>query len=148
PFVDYVLHNDTAKELLNWTKPTFVPDETFFAMLNANPQLGIKGTYKGFPEHNASRPYLTRFKNWSYFRRPCAEKKYVRGICIITTGDLWQMKNATQLFANKLFIQEDRVAVGCLEERHFNNTRDEYLGVKTFNTTYYENLDFVKNRVE
>ncbi|CAG5130225.1 unnamed protein product, partial [Candidula unifasciata] len=79
PFVDYVLHNDTAKELLNWTKPTFVPDETFFAMLNANPQLGIIGTYKGlffgkpcnpqdggligFPKRSA----LLGFSQWAHF---------------------------------------------------------------------------------
>jgi hypothetical protein len=46
-FVDYILHNKIATDLLNWTKPTGHPDETFFNILNANPQLGIRGTYKG-----------------------------------------------------------------------------------------------------
>ncbi|KAH9514856.1 Beta-1,3-galactosyl-O-glycosyl-glycoprotein beta-1,6-N-acetylglucosaminyltransferase 3 [Bulinus truncatus] len=41
-FVDYILHNQTAKDLLDWVKHTIIPDETFFTMLNHNPQLGIR----------------------------------------------------------------------------------------------------------
>ncbi|CAG5122442.1 unnamed protein product, partial [Candidula unifasciata] len=43
-FVDFI-HNKTAQDLLLWTKKTLIPDETFFSMLNANPKLGIRGTY-------------------------------------------------------------------------------------------------------
>ncbi|BFZ13676.1 hypothetical protein BsWGS_16715 [Bradybaena similaris] len=47
-FVDYILHNETAKALLYWTeKNTSVGVEVFFATLNHNPQLGIRGSYKG-----------------------------------------------------------------------------------------------------
>uniref|UniRef100_A0A0B7AB18 Uncharacterized protein n=1 Tax=Arion vulgaris TaxID=1028688 RepID=A0A0B7AB18_9EUPU len=143
-FVDYILHNDTAKDLLDWTKTTFVPDETFFPILNANPQLGIKGTYKGEPEHTAGRPYLARFKNWG--GTPCARRR-VRQICILTTGDLYLLGNTNLMFANKFFLNEDRVVISCLEEKIFNNTRDLFTGAKIFNTTYYANLDFVKNQV-
>ena len=30
-----------------WLKPTLVPDESFFAVINHNPHLGVKGSYKG-----------------------------------------------------------------------------------------------------
>ncbi|CAG5116301.1 unnamed protein product [Candidula unifasciata] len=83
-FVGYILLNDTAKQLLNWTNKTSIPDETYFAMLNANPQLGIKGTYKGIPEPSIKRPFIARFKNWGDL--PCAET-FVRNICILTTGE-------------------------------------------------------------
>lgn len=47
-YVGYALHNDTAKQLLEWVKKdTSFPDETFFATLNHNPQLGIRGSCKG-----------------------------------------------------------------------------------------------------
>ena len=46
-FVDYVLHDQRAHDLLNWTRHTKVPDETFFASLNHNPSLEVPGSYKG-----------------------------------------------------------------------------------------------------
>ncbi|BFZ13672.1 hypothetical protein BsWGS_16711 [Bradybaena similaris] len=146
-FVDYVLHNKTAKALLQWAeKNTSVPDETFFATLNHNPQLGIRGSYKGVPETDDNgKPFLTRFKNWGSFK--CDGGVYVRAICILTLGDLPLLGKAKHYFANKFYLSEDRVVVGCLEEKIFNDTRDEYMGVKTFDTSYYANLSFVKNKV-
>ncbi|CAG5124431.1 unnamed protein product [Candidula unifasciata] len=143
-FVDYILHNGTAKEILEWTRQTEIPDEAFFAVLGANPQLGIRGTYKGNPELSIRNPFLSRYKNWGSL--PCAGR-FVRDICILTTGDLHLLFKAKEMFANKFFLQEDRIVIGCLEEKIFNDTRDEYLGTKTFETSYYESLDFVKNQV-
>ncbi|CAG5125274.1 unnamed protein product [Candidula unifasciata] len=145
-YVGFILQNRISYDLLNWTKKTFIPDETFFAILNANPQLGIKGTYKGEPEHSATRPFLARYKVWEWDPIPCAGK-YVRDVCILTTGDLPLLGQAKEMIANKFFLDWDRVVIGCLEEKIFNNTRDEYLGIKTVNTSYYSNLDFVKNQV-
>ncbi|XP_059144082.1 beta-1,3-galactosyl-O-glycosyl-glycoprotein beta-1,6-N-acetylglucosaminyltransferase-like [Physella acuta] len=144
-FVDYILHNDTAKDLLEWVKGTGVPDETFFATLNHNPQLGIRGSYKGHPDSgHVIKPYLARFKNCGGI--PCAGRR-VREICILSTGDLPLLFNATQLFANKFYLWEDFLSVGCLEEKLMNDTRDEFLGVKTFNVSYYESLGFLNNLV-
>ncbi|XP_059174353.1 beta-1,3-galactosyl-O-glycosyl-glycoprotein beta-1,6-N-acetylglucosaminyltransferase-like [Physella acuta] len=145
-FVDYILHNDTAKDLLEWVKGTGVPDETFFATLNHNPQLGIRGSYKGEPETDDTiKPFLSRYKNW-FGMYPCAGQS-VRGICILSTGDLPLLYESKQLFANKFYLSEDLLSVGCLEEKLMNDTRDEFQGVKTFNVSYYESLDFVKNSV-
>ncbi|KAH9514857.1 Beta-1,3-galactosyl-O-glycosyl-glycoprotein beta-1,6-N-acetylglucosaminyltransferase [Bulinus truncatus] len=147
-FVDYILHNQTAKDLLDWVKTTSVPDETFFSTLNHNPQLAIRGSYRGIPEteFNTSmvKPFLTRFKNWE--GQPCAGR-FVREICILTTGDLPILGKAKHLFANKFFLREDPIVIGCLEEMIFNNTRDEFKGDKQFNSTYYSQLGFVRNQV-
>ena len=46
-YVDYLLHNQVAKDLLQWVKKTSIPDETYFSTLNHNPELRVPGSYKG-----------------------------------------------------------------------------------------------------
>lgn len=46
-FVEYVINNDVAADFLRWVNKTEVPDETYFATLIHNPQLGIPGSFKG-----------------------------------------------------------------------------------------------------
>ena len=46
-YVDYILHNKTALDFMDWVKDTGVPDETFFSSLNHSPHLGVPGAYKG-----------------------------------------------------------------------------------------------------
>ena len=46
-FVDFALHNHKAKDLLEWVKKVGVPDECFFATLNHNPSLRVRGAYLG-----------------------------------------------------------------------------------------------------
>ena len=46
-FVDFALHNQKAKDLLAWVKKVPVPDECFFATLNHNPSLRVRGAYLG-----------------------------------------------------------------------------------------------------
>ncbi|CAG5115359.1 unnamed protein product [Candidula unifasciata] len=145
-FVNYVLNNSTAAALLKWTKSTKVPDETFFATLNANPQLGIKGTYLE-PEMTVNRPYIARCKIRKWMANETCAGRYVRGVCILSTGDLPRLGKAREMFANKFFLNEDRLVIGCLEEKLFNDTRDEFIGTKYVDTSYYSQLDFVKNQV-
>ncbi|XP_059151070.1 beta-1,3-galactosyl-O-glycosyl-glycoprotein beta-1,6-N-acetylglucosaminyltransferase-like [Physella acuta] len=144
-FVDYILHNETAHTLLNWTRSTHVPDETFFVTLNYNPQLGIRGTFKGDPDHSS---YVNRYKVWrqNINNKTCAGQ-FVRDICILTIGDLPSLTQSMQLFANKFFQDVDSLVIGCLEEKLFNETRDEYLGLKTFDASGYKKLRAVLNQV-
>uniref|UniRef100_A0A0B7BRI2 Protein xylosyltransferase n=1 Tax=Arion vulgaris TaxID=1028688 RepID=A0A0B7BRI2_9EUPU len=143
-FVDYIVNNETGAAILNWTKLLAIPDEIFFTLLNANPKLGIKGTYTGHQDSCDKRLFMTRYKMW--YNAPCAGRK-VRDICILSTGDLPRLFAAKQLFANKFFLNDDRTVVGCLEEKIFNDTREEYIGRKTFDTDYYSKLDFVINQL-
>ncbi|XP_033758606.1 beta-1,3-galactosyl-O-glycosyl-glycoprotein beta-1,6-N-acetylglucosaminyltransferase-like [Pecten maximus] len=148
-FVDYVLHNQTAIDFLNWTRGVDIPDECFFASLNHNPHLGIRGTYKGEPETSTDvKPFLTRFKNWGGepFDWPCHGKR-VRMICIFGVEDLPLLAQRPELFVNKLYWDFEPFALDCMEELIYNRTRDGYLQTTKFDTTFYENLDFVKNQV-
>ncbi|KAK0054437.1 beta-1 3-galactosyl-O-glycosyl-glycoprotein beta-1 6-N-acetylglucosaminyltransferase [Biomphalaria pfeifferi] len=151
-FVDFILHNKQIKTILAWVNTSRIPDETLFATLNHNPQLGIRGTYRGVPETENStslvKPYLTRFKNWRGPPHdfPCAGHFY-HGICILSTGDLPLLGSAKQMFANKFYLSEDSTVVSCLEELLFNRTRDETKGINQFNSNYYSQLGFVWNQV-
>ncbi|KAL3886797.1 hypothetical protein ACJMK2_026769 [Sinanodonta woodiana] len=148
-FVDYVIHNPIAQDFLNWTRKVDFPDETFFTSLNHNPQLGIRGSYKGEPETDpVSKPFLTRFKNWGMgmFNWPCHGMR-VRLICVFGVGDLPLLYSRPELFANKFYWNYQPFALDCMEELMYNRTRDEFLGKFTFDPTFYRNLDFVKNKI-
>ncbi|XP_060078206.1 beta-1,3-galactosyl-O-glycosyl-glycoprotein beta-1,6-N-acetylglucosaminyltransferase-like [Ylistrum balloti] len=148
-FVDYILHNQTAIDFLNWTRRIDFPDECFFSSLNHNPHLGIPGTYKGEPETSTDvKPFLTRFKNWGNgpFNWPCHGKR-VRMICIFGVADLPLLAQRPEFFVNKLYWDYEPYTLDCLEELIYNRTRDGYFRTTKFDTTFYENLDFVKNRV-
>ncbi|KAK7504405.1 hypothetical protein BaRGS_00004271 [Batillaria attramentaria] len=156
-FVDFVLHEPVARDLLDWVKFTDFPDETFFSTLNHNPHLGVPGSYVGPPDTDASsKPYLARFKNWgdnwydgqgrTNFNWPCFGKR-VRNICIFGVGDLPMLTSRKELFANKFHSDFEPVALECLEEWLFNMTLEEYAGTVDFDVSFYENLDIVKHRV-
>ncbi|KAH3693626.1 hypothetical protein DPMN_081065 [Dreissena polymorpha] len=140
-FVEFALHNEKAVEFYNWTKKTYIPDETFFATLNHNPSLGAHGAYTG---NKTAESFIARFKNRGSI--PCAGKR-VRGVCIIGTGDLPLLARSKSLFVNKLHQDFHPYAYDCLEELIANRTRDYYYGRWTFDTSYYTQLDFVKNKV-
>ncbi|KAK3601140.1 hypothetical protein CHS0354_019133 [Potamilus streckersoni] len=148
-FVDYVINNPIAQDFLNWTRNVDFPDETFFTSLNHNPQLGIRGSYKGEPETDpVLKPFLTRFKNWGegIFDWPCRGMR-VRYICVFGVGDLPLLYSRPELFANKFYWNYQRFALDCMEELMYNRTRDEFLGKLTFDPTFYRNLGFVKNKI-
>ncbi|KAH9515052.1 Beta-1,3-galactosyl-O-glycosyl-glycoprotein beta-1,6-N-acetylglucosaminyltransferase [Bulinus truncatus] len=156
-FVDYILHNPVAQKLLDWVSHTDFPDESYFSTLNHNPHLAVPGSYKGHPETNAdSKPYIARFVNWGVgwidsqgrypFYWPCGGKR-VRRVCIFGVKDLELLVNRRELFANKFILDFEPLALDCLEEWHFNMTLAEYAGKLTIDTSWYQNLDIVRNKV-
>ncbi|XP_069131827.1 beta-1,3-galactosyl-O-glycosyl-glycoprotein beta-1,6-N-acetylglucosaminyltransferase-like [Argopecten irradians] len=138
-FVDFVLHNKTAKQFLEWCKKTRMPDETFFSSLNHNTNLGIKGSYNG-----TVRPFMTRFKNWKWQPWHCYGK-FVRTICIFGVRDLPLLGQRPELFANKFHLDFEPLALDCLEEMIYNKTRDGSGQNSFFDTSLYEKLSFVQN---
>ena len=61
-YVEFALHNQKAIDLLTWVRKTSIPDECFFATLNHNPILRIKGTYLG--KHNLHIATLAQKVNY------------------------------------------------------------------------------------
>ena len=107
--------------------------------------------FSGYPETDSTeiKPFLSRFKNWgggAIHNWPCHGKR-VRSICVFGAGDLPLLSTRRELFTNKFDWNYERYARDCLEELHYNRTRDEYMGKMTFDTRYYGELGFVKNKV-
>lgn len=151
-FVDYVLHDQRAHDLLNWTRQTDVPDETFFATLNHNPHLRVPGSYLGDPKtDDVIKPFMARFKNWGMTSKEWSglecHGKRVRQICIIGPGDLPDLANSKKLFVNKFYQNFHPYGYDCLEELIANRTRDIYLGNISFDATYYGTFGFVWNKI-
>ena len=46
-FVDFCINDYRAKAFYQWLNGTVFPEETFFASLNHNPHLGIRGSFLG-----------------------------------------------------------------------------------------------------
>ena len=97
-------------------------------------------------EHHGLNPLVTRLKIWSDHNLPCAGK-YVRGICIFSTGDLPTLDSSPCMFANKFHKDYHPLAYDCMEKRIFDNVLRETKGQSQFNDSYYKRLDFVKHHV-
>lgn len=46
-FVEFIFSDNKTQIFLEWLKDTWVPDETFYASVNYNPQLGAPGGFNG-----------------------------------------------------------------------------------------------------
>lgn len=137
-FVDYIINNKIARELLDWYRDVLSPDEYYWATLNYNHHIGTPGSYyKGKPDN---KPWLAAFAGWGGVS-PC-HGKFVRGVCVFGVGDLEALSHKHHLFANKFHIDYQPYALDCLEEWHLNRTADG--GLKSLNTSYYESLPFIK----
>ncbi|XP_046334440.1 beta-1,3-galactosyl-O-glycosyl-glycoprotein beta-1,6-N-acetylglucosaminyltransferase 3-like isoform X1 [Haliotis rufescens] len=146
-FVQYAITNPTAKDLLDWVKQTLIPDETFFPTLNYNAQLGIPGTHTGEPHEE---PFPARYKNWDHglwFYLDDCQGKYLREICIVGVGDLPSLTRQKHLFVNKFLGDFEPAALDCIEEWYFDTIKKENNGPRHFDTSFYEAMDFVRNKV-
>uniref|UniRef100_A0A8C5NUI2 Glucosaminyl (N-acetyl) transferase 2, I-branching enzyme n=1 Tax=Jaculus jaculus TaxID=51337 RepID=A0A8C5NUI2_JACJA len=88
-FVNFVLNDKRATDLLLWSKDTYSPDEHFWVTLNR-----IPGQLRA--QHGGH---------------------YVHGICIYGNGDLKWLINSPSLFANKFELNTYPLTVECLELR-------------------------------
>ncbi|CAG5127221.1 unnamed protein product [Candidula unifasciata] len=113
------------------------------------PMMSIRRCQSHAEQHPIKKPFLSRYKIWNttddYF---CYANRWVRYICILTTGDLPIMVRSVQLFANKFFLSEDRLVISCLEEWLYNSTRDNFLKTRHLDVSYYHNLDIVLNQIK
>eukprot|EP00057_Strongylocentrotus_purpuratus_P004613 XP_003729082.1 PREDICTED: N-acetyllactosaminide beta-1,6-N-acetylglucosaminyl-transferase, isoform C-like [Strongylocentrotus purpuratus] len=109
-FVDYVINNQVAVDLLHWSEDTFSPDEHYWVTLNRSP--GVPGGYS-----NATWDSNVRFMKWGDVpKHPPCKGKYVRALCVFGVGYLNYLAKMTHLFANKFYYSYDPVTLQCLEE--------------------------------
>ncbi|KAK3105145.1 hypothetical protein FSP39_018142 [Pinctada imbricata] len=149
-FVEYVVKSPVAERFKKWVKNVEFPDEVFFSSLNHNSQLQIPGSYRGNPESDdVKKPFLSRFKNWGIPPNnwTCGGKR-VRMLCVFGISDLPLLASRLEFFANKFYLDYEPLALKCMEELHFNRTRDEYISHLEYDVNIYKRLDFLKDIIK
>ncbi|XP_025920074.1 N-acetyllactosaminide beta-1,6-N-acetylglucosaminyl-transferase [Apteryx rowi] len=117
PFVEFVLQDQRAIDLLAWSEDTYSPDEHFWVTLNRIP--GVPGSMP-----NALWEGDLKAVKWIDMEESHGgcHGHYVRGICVYGTGDLKWLFNSSCLFANKFELRTYPLTVECLELRHRKRT--------------------------
>ncbi|NXE11266.1 GCNT2 transferase, partial [Lophotis ruficrista] len=117
PFVEFVLQDQRAIDLLAWSEDTYSPDEHFWVTLNRIPN--VPGSMP-----NASWEGDLKAVKWSDMEASHGgcHGHYVRGICVYGAGDLKWLFNSTCMFANKFELRTYPLTVECLELRHRQRT--------------------------
>ncbi|XP_060899295.1 beta-1,3-galactosyl-O-glycosyl-glycoprotein beta-1,6-N-acetylglucosaminyltransferase 7 isoform X1 [Labrus mixtus] len=116
PFVDFVLESPIAKDLLEWSKDTFSPDEHYWVTLNHikdAPGSHIDGGWAGNIRAIKWRDQEGRTHNG-------CKGRYVRDICVFGVDDLSWIINKKSMFANKFESKTFPEALDCLEKWHRN----------------------------
>ncbi|CAH1794788.1 unnamed protein product [Owenia fusiformis] len=138
-FVNYIVNNEIAKDLLEWSKDTYSPDEHYWATLHHlknNPHLETPGGYKGTADE---KPWLAVYASWGTVD-PC-HGKWAHGVCIFGVEDLnYLVGKRHELFANKFYRNYQYHAIECLAEHLYNRTVEK----APFDTSFYEKLPFIK----
>lgn len=138
-FVQFVMTDGRVQDFKKWLEDTNSPDEYIWATLNHlkyNGHLNAPGGYRGDPE---DKPWLATYATWKG-DAPC-HGKWVRSICVFGVGDVPNLLNKRQLFANKFYLDYQPAAIHCMEEYYFRKVRSKM----SLDTEYYKNLPFVNS---
>ncbi|XP_047439369.1 beta-1,3-galactosyl-O-glycosyl-glycoprotein beta-1,6-N-acetylglucosaminyltransferase 7 isoform X2 [Mugil cephalus] len=119
-FVDFVLKSQIAKDLLEWSKDTYSPDEHFWVTLNhvKAPGSHVDGDWEGDIRAIKWRDQEARMHNG-------CKGKYVRDICIYGIQDLPWIIDKNSMFANKFESNTFPEALDCLEQWHRNKVLNQ-----------------------
>ncbi|KAM9800627.1 beta-1,3-galactosyl-O-glycosyl-glycoprotein beta-1,6-N-acetylglucosaminyltransferase 7 [Syngnathus typhle] len=115
-FVDFVLESPKARDLLEWSRDTYSPDEHYWVTLNhikEAPGNNIRGGWEGSVRAIKWAEHEGRLHDGCHGR-------YVRSICIYGMKDLPWLIRSNAMFANKFESQFLPEALDCLEQWHRN----------------------------
>ncbi|XP_067857773.1 N-acetyllactosaminide beta-1,6-N-acetylglucosaminyl-transferase-like [Heptranchias perlo] len=110
-FVDFVLRDKRAKDLLQWSRDTYSPDEHYWVTLNriadapgADPNAEWEGSIRSIKWLDQTRVAHNGCKG-----------HYVRNICVYGLGDLEWLAQKDSLFANKFEVNSHPLVAQCME---------------------------------
>ncbi|XP_060723102.1 beta-1,3-galactosyl-O-glycosyl-glycoprotein beta-1,6-N-acetylglucosaminyltransferase 7-like [Tachysurus vachellii] len=113
-FVEYVLTSPVAKDLLEWSRDTYSPDEHYWVTLNhledapgSNVNAGWGGNIRAI-----------KWKDQEGSVHQGCKGMYIRDICIYDVEDLPWIIERNSMFANKLDTTRFPEALDCLEQWH------------------------------
>ncbi|XP_029646874.1 N-acetyllactosaminide beta-1,6-N-acetylglucosaminyl-transferase-like [Octopus sinensis] len=138
-FVQYILFDKRARDLLQWMQDISSPDEYYWATLNhlqINKHLNTPGGYKGDPN---TKPWLATYAGWREKGDPCFGR-WVRNICVFGIGDILYLTEKKHLFANKFYVNQQPLALDCMEEWLLKKACKPL----DLDLSYYKGLPFIK----
>ncbi|XP_043843785.1 beta-1,3-galactosyl-O-glycosyl-glycoprotein beta-1,6-N-acetylglucosaminyltransferase 7-like [Dromiciops gliroides] len=113
-FVEFTLTDVRAKDLLEWSKDTYSPDEHYWVTLNrlkdapgATPNAEWEGHIRAI-----------KWKDMEGVVHNGCKGHYVRNICVYGLGDLQWIIESPHLFANKFELTTYPLVMECLERRY------------------------------
>ncbi|KAL4624323.1 N-acetyllactosaminide beta-1,6-N-acetylglucosaminyl-transferase-like [Arapaima gigas] len=114
PFVRFVLEDRVAKDLLDWSRDTYSPDEHYWVTLNhlvdapgSNPQGEWEGEIR-----------TVKWSDQEGTQHNGCKGRYIRGICIYGLDDLQWIMDGNHMFANKFDSHLFPEALNCIELWH------------------------------
>ncbi|KAL2090892.1 hypothetical protein ACEWY4_013155 [Coilia grayii] len=113
-FVEFVLEKPVARDLLDWSKDTFSPDEHYWVTLNHlkdAPGSYVDGGWEGDVR-------AIKWKDQEGTAHNGCKGHYIRGICIYGTDDIPWIIDKQSMFANKFESETFPEALDCLEQWH------------------------------
>ncbi|KAL0977885.1 hypothetical protein UPYG_G00162680 [Umbra pygmaea] len=113
-FVEFVLKNQVSRDLLEWSKDTFSPDEHYWVTLNRikeAPGSDLDGGWSG-----AVR--AIKWREHEGMKHSGCKGRYVRDICVYGPDDLQWIISSNNMFANKFESNSFPEALECLEQWH------------------------------
>ena len=142
--VEYIHRNSRVADLYDYLNGTMVPDEHYYSIINR-----WQATPGYYPyDHDLSQiNFMTRYKIWA--DRPEAvlcRGGFVRGICVFNYADLWHLATSPHFFANKVFVDRDRITPYCLSEylQLRDNMKYEERDFSMINEEFYRQLKNVQ----
>ncbi|KAM9482672.1 beta-1,3-galactosyl-O-glycosyl-glycoprotein beta-1,6-N-acetylglucosaminyltransferase 7 isoform 1-T3 [Clarias gariepinus] len=113
-FVEYVLTSPVAKDLLEWSKDTYSPDEHYWVTLNhvkdapgSKVDAGWEGNIRAI-----------KWRDQEGTAHNGCNGTYIRNICIYNMEDLPWIVEKNSMFANKFESASFPEALDCLEQWH------------------------------
>ncbi|XP_075703022.1 putative beta-1,3-galactosyl-O-glycosyl-glycoprotein beta-1,6-N-acetylglucosaminyltransferase 7 [Rhinoderma darwinii] len=113
-FVEFVLTDRKAKDLLEWSQDTYSPDEHYWVTLNrmkefpgSTPDAGWGGNIRA-----------VKWREQEGVSHSGCSGHYVRDICVYGLGDLRWLIDSPHLFANKFDPSRYGLVTDCLERRY------------------------------
>ncbi|XP_041060882.1 beta-1,3-galactosyl-O-glycosyl-glycoprotein beta-1,6-N-acetylglucosaminyltransferase-like [Carcharodon carcharias] len=122
-FVEYIFKDPKAKQLIEWSKDTYSPDEFIWATLQRMP--GVPGSKPSHHKYDVSdMRSVAKLVKWEYLEGDVTEGKayplctgsHRRSVCVYGAGDLNWILQQHHLFANKFDTNVDPIALQCLEQ--------------------------------
>ncbi|KAI5619577.1 beta-1,3-galactosyl-O-glycosyl-glycoprotein beta-1,6-N-acetylglucosaminyltransferase 7, partial [Silurus asotus] len=113
-FVEYVLNSTVAKDLLEWSRDTYSPDEHYWVTLNhvkEAPGREVDGEWKG-------NIRAIKWRDQEGTAHQGCNGTYIRDICIYNIEDVPWIIESNCMFANKFESTRFPEALDCLEQWH------------------------------